>query len=70
MRVIGDNIEALDFSDFTVLPNFVCTNFMRHKFGYVPNLSLIVLIVAELLARQIIFFHYLKKHKKQQQLVV
>lgn len=68
MCVIGGKFEALDFKRFSVLPVFLGTNLMWHKFGVVQNLHLKVLIRADIFAPHLCSVYYLKDNKKRLEL--
>ena len=67
VRVIGGNGEAFDLKVFAVLPVALGSNLIWHEFGVVPNLSLEVLVGADVLVPHLCKLLYLKNNKKRLQ---
>ena len=62
VSVIGCNHEALDLKGFAVLSVALGSNLIWHEFGVVPNLSLQVLVGADLLVPHLCSKQYLKNN--------
>ena len=65
--MIGGNGEALDIKGYAVLPVALGSNLIWHKFGFLPNLSLEVLVGADVLAPHLCYLLYFKNNKKRLQ---
>ena len=62
VRVIGGNGKALDLKGFAVLPVFLGSTLVWHKFKLVPNFLFEVLIRANLLTLYVCSLVYLKNN--------
>ena len=67
VRVIGGNAEVFKFKSFAVQPVFNNSTFIWYKFGVVPNLPLVMLVGADVLASHFCSFLYLKNKWKRLQ---